>query len=180
MAETKTISEFLSSEYKDFSLYTIENRAIPSVIDGFKPTQRKIIHIASDIWKTGNEKHMKVFQLSGSVAAGAYYHHGDCLDPQTEIILVDGTFITIKDWFDKFPDQNLNLLCYDEDKDKFTKGIGHSPRIGHVTDEEYEIEMEDGTIFKCTSNHPFLTNRGWIEAKDLLETDEIKSFISSP
>ena len=77
MAETKTISEFLSSEYKDFSLYTIENRAIPSIIDGFKPTQRKIIHIASDIWKTGNEKHMKVFQLSGSVAAGAYYHHGD-------------------------------------------------------------------------------------------------------
>jgi len=77
MADNKTITEFLSSEYKDFSLYTIENRAIPSVIDGFKPTHRKIIHIASDIWKTGNEKHMKVFQLSGSVASGAFYHHGD-------------------------------------------------------------------------------------------------------
>jgi DNA topoisomerase-2 len=77
MTETKTISEFLSNEYKEFSLYTIENRAIPSIIDGFKPTQRKIIHIANNIWKTGNEKHMKVFQLSGLVAAGTFYHHGD-------------------------------------------------------------------------------------------------------
>lgn len=77
MSNSKTITQFLSEEYKDFSLYTIENRAIPSMIDGLKPSQRKIIHIASDIWKTGNEKHMKIFQLAGSVASGAFYHHGD-------------------------------------------------------------------------------------------------------
>jgi DNA topoisomerase-2 len=65
----KTISEFLSQEYKDFSLYTIESRAIPSVIDGFKPTQRKIIHVCSDIWKTGSEKPLKVFQLAGKVTS---------------------------------------------------------------------------------------------------------------
>jgi DNA topoisomerase II len=73
----KTISEFLSKEYKDFSLYVIEGRAIPSVIDGFKPTQRKIIHVCSDIWKTGNEKPLKVFQLAGKVASDAFYHHGN-------------------------------------------------------------------------------------------------------
>jgi len=73
----KSITEFLSNEYKDFSLYTIESRAIPSAIDGFKPSHRKIIHVASNIWKTGNEKYMKVFQLSGSVASNAFYHHGD-------------------------------------------------------------------------------------------------------
>jgi DNA topoisomerase-2 len=73
----KTISEFLSNEYKEFALYSIENRAIPSVIDGLKPTHKKIIHIASKIWKTGNEKTLKVFQLSGKVASECYYHHGD-------------------------------------------------------------------------------------------------------
>jgi DNA topoisomerase-2 len=73
----KTISEFLSNEYKEFSLYTIESRAIPSVIDGFKPTQRKIIHVSSSIWKTGNEKALKVFQLAGKVASDAFYHHGN-------------------------------------------------------------------------------------------------------
>lgn len=73
----KTISEFLSKEYKEFSLYTIENRAIPSIIDGFKPTHRKVIHVCSDIWKSGTEKPLKVFQLAGKVASDAFYHHGN-------------------------------------------------------------------------------------------------------
>ncbi len=77
MTTEKTISEFLSNEYKEFAMYVIEGRAIPSVIDGFKPTQRKIIHIANQIWRTGNEKTLKVFQLSGKVASDCFYHHGD-------------------------------------------------------------------------------------------------------
>jgi len=76
MAE-KTISDFLSNEYKEFAMYVIEGRAIPSVIDGFKPTQRKIIHVSNDIWKSGGEKTLKVFQLAGKVASDAFYHHGN-------------------------------------------------------------------------------------------------------
>ena len=77
MMTEKSISEFLSDEYKEFAMYVIEGRAIPSVIDGFKPTQRKIKHIANQIWRTGNEKTLKVFQLSGKVASDCFYHHGD-------------------------------------------------------------------------------------------------------
>jgi len=73
----KTITQFLSVEYKDFAMYSIEGRAIPSVIDGFKPSQRKVIHVANQIWKTGNEKVLKIFQLSGKVASDVFYHHGD-------------------------------------------------------------------------------------------------------
>lgn len=73
----KTISEFLSNEYKEFAMYSIEGRAIPSVIDGFKPTQRKIIHVSNLIWKSGGEKTLKVFQLAGKVASDAFYHHGN-------------------------------------------------------------------------------------------------------
>lgn len=73
----KTISEFLSNEYKEFAMYSIEGRAIPSIIDGFKPSQRKIIHVSSQVWKNGNEKTLKVFQLSGKVASDCFYHHGD-------------------------------------------------------------------------------------------------------
>lgn len=75
--QQKTITEFLSQEYKEFAFYTIENRALPSLIDGFKISQRKIINAASNVWKTGSEKHLKVFQLSGIVASTQYYHHGD-------------------------------------------------------------------------------------------------------
>lgn len=74
---SKTITDFLSSEYKEFSLYVIENRAIASVIDGLKPVQRKILHVCNNTWRTGNEKTLKVFQLSGKVASEVFYHHGD-------------------------------------------------------------------------------------------------------
>ena len=77
MVTEKTISDFLSEEYKEFAMYSIEGRAIPSVVDGFKPTQRKIIHISNQIWKTGSEKNLKVFQLAGKVASDAFYHHGN-------------------------------------------------------------------------------------------------------
>ena len=77
MITQKTISDFLSQEYKEFAMYSIEGRAIPSVIDGFKPTQRKVIHISNQIWRTGNEKNLKVFQLAGKVASDAFYHHGN-------------------------------------------------------------------------------------------------------
>lgn len=73
----KTISDFLSNEYKEFAMYSIEGRAIPSVVDGFKPTQRKIIHISNQIWRNGTEKNIKVFQLAGKVASDAFYHHGN-------------------------------------------------------------------------------------------------------
>jgi len=71
-----TITNFLQNQYKEYSIYTIENRAIPG-IDGLKPVQRKIIYVANNIWKTGNEKSLKVFQLAGIVASEAYYHHGN-------------------------------------------------------------------------------------------------------
>ena len=52
----KSITEFLSNEYKEFALYSIEGRAIQSVIDGFKPTHRKVIHVCNQIWKNGSER----------------------------------------------------------------------------------------------------------------------------
>ena len=74
---SKTIDEFFDEEYLGYAKYVVENRAIPSVIDGFKPTQRKIICAANRTWKTGAEKPLKVFQLSGKIADTMYYHHGD-------------------------------------------------------------------------------------------------------
>ena len=74
---TKTITEFLDTDYKEYSMSVITERAIPSVIDSFKPVQRKIIDMANEIWKIGNEKSMKVFQLCGQTCAKKLYVHGD-------------------------------------------------------------------------------------------------------
>lgn len=90
MSSTKTITQFLSQEYKEFSLYTIENRAIPSVIDGFKPTHRKVIHACNNIWKNGSEKPLKVFQLAGKVASDVFYHHGNASLESSIITMAQG------------------------------------------------------------------------------------------
>jgi DNA gyrase/topoisomerase IV subunit A len=75
--EIKTVTNYLDNDYREYAIYVVEERAIPSVIDGFKPTQRKVIFVANKIWKNGSEKPMKIFQLAGRVAADAFYHHGD-------------------------------------------------------------------------------------------------------
>lgn len=77
MSKEITITQYLDREYYEYAKYVIENRAIPSVIDGLKPTQRKVIYVADKIWKSGKEKPYKVFQLTGRIAADAHYHHGD-------------------------------------------------------------------------------------------------------
>jgi DNA topoisomerase-2 len=72
----RKVQDFFDNEYLNYAKYVVESRAIPSVIDGFKPTQRKVAHAANKIWKTGKEKPLKVFQLAGNVAATTFYHHG--------------------------------------------------------------------------------------------------------
>ncbi len=68
------VSEFLKKEYKDYSHYVIESRAIPSLIDGFKPSQRKIIFVANKNVRTVSNK---VATLAGKVISEAQYHHGN-------------------------------------------------------------------------------------------------------
>jgi DNA topoisomerase-2 len=73
----RKIEDFFDNEYLAYAKYVVENRAIPSLVDGFKPTQRKAACAADKYWKTGNEKPLKVFQLAGTVAATMFYHHGN-------------------------------------------------------------------------------------------------------
>jgi DNA gyrase/topoisomerase IV subunit A len=59
-----TIPDLLEEQYKQFAYYVIESRAIPSVVDGLKPVQRRSLWTATKIAK--NEK-VKVVKLSGAV-----------------------------------------------------------------------------------------------------------------
>ena len=40
-----------------------------------------------------------------------------------------------------------------------------------------ELAFEDGTVVRCTEDHEFYTtNRGWVKAIDLAETDDIRNY----
>lgn len=67
------IHDFIDKELILFSRYDVE-RSIPSVIDGLKPSQRKVLYAATERNIT-NE--IKVAQFSGYVAEKTAYHHGE-------------------------------------------------------------------------------------------------------
>lgn len=72
--EVRSVESLIDEEYKDFSMYVIENRAIPSVIDGLKPSQRKLIYVAL---QTATTKKQKVAALAANLSSMANYNHGE-------------------------------------------------------------------------------------------------------
>ncbi len=71
-----TIQEFINKEYIQHANDNIE-RTIPNVIDGLKPSQRKIIYGCFQAGLHDLKKEMKVAQLGASVAKDTQYHHGE-------------------------------------------------------------------------------------------------------
>jgi DNA topoisomerase II len=66
-------SDFINREYILFSKYDNE-RSIPNFIDGFKPSQRKVLF---GCFKRNLKGEIKVAQLTGYVAEHSAYHHGE-------------------------------------------------------------------------------------------------------
>ena len=67
------LEDWIEPRYKEYSLYTCMKRAIPHLIDGLKPSQRKILYTAIRRAKSM----VKVASLGGYVLAEANYKHGD-------------------------------------------------------------------------------------------------------
>ncbi len=74
-AQTDTISyaDFVNKELILFSNMDNE-RSIPSIVDGLKPGQRKVLYTC---FKRNDKRDIKVAQLAGSVAEHSAYHHGE-------------------------------------------------------------------------------------------------------
>jgi DNA topoisomerase-2 len=67
------IPEFVDKELVLFSRADVE-RSIPSVVDGLKPSQRKVLYAA---FKRKLTSDVKVAQFAGYVAEHTAYHHGE-------------------------------------------------------------------------------------------------------
>ena len=93
----RTITNFLNTEYLNYAFSVLEERAIPSVIDGFKPGARKIMH-ASLAGTTKDGKLYKLLALSGDAMRVSLYAHGD--------ISLNATIVNMCKYFN----DNLNPL----------------------------------------------------------------------
>ena len=90
------ISDFVHKDLVNFSLANLR-RAIPSMVDGLKPSQRKVIHACL---QRGLTNEMKVAQLASYVSEKTCYHHGEVSLAETIINLAN----------DYVGSNNFNLL----------------------------------------------------------------------
>lgn len=92
------ISYYINTRYREYSIYTNNDRAIPSLADGFKPVQRKIIYAA--LKECAND-FVKLSSLGGVLAKVSAYHHGN-VSAENAIIKMAQDF-----------NQNVPLLDYE-------------------------------------------------------------------
>lgn len=107
---------------------------------------------------------------------------------QSNLCLTGETLIEVKKDFSSEPETTR----LDEFVEKFEMGYYDQPLVkSYINDqvkwctvvdaaktadveELYEIETPSGKIIRCTANHMIFTkNRGYVEARDLVETDEL-------
>lgn len=97
--------DFIHKELIHFSIYD-NLRSIPSLCDGLKPSQRKIIYY---MLKKNITKSIKVAQLSGYISAETSYHHGE-VSLQQAIIGLAQDFIGSNNINLLYPDGNFGSL----------------------------------------------------------------------
>jgi DNA topoisomerase-2 len=143
--------DLIHKELIHFSIYD-NMRSIPSLCDGLKPSQRKILYY---MLKNNINKAIKVAQLSGYVSAETGYHHGEA-SLQGAIVSMAQTFVGSNNINLLFPDGNFGSrllggkdaaspryiftrLC-DIASKIFDKN--DSPLLTYLTDDGMEIEPE--------------------------------------
>jgi len=77
--ETVTYTEFIHREFKHFS-NADNDRSIPSIVDGLKESQRKVLY---GTFKRNLVVECKVSQISGYISEHSCYHHGEMSLNQT-------------------------------------------------------------------------------------------------
>ncbi|MEM7001205.1 MAG: DNA topoisomerase IV subunit A [Pseudomonadota bacterium] len=74
--ETMPLATYTERAYLDYSMYVINDRALPHIGDGLKPVQRRIIYAMSELGLNSQAKFAKSARTVGDVL-GKFHPHGD-------------------------------------------------------------------------------------------------------
>lgn len=171
-----SINDFINKDLIHFSNYD-NHRSIPSIIDGLKPTQRKILYTGLN-YLTKNE--IKVAQFAGLVGQKTDYHHGEasivstvvgmaqnyvganncnlflpngqfgCIDPETPVLLWNGDIKKAKDI--KVGDKLIGDDGTDRTVEKLTEGIDDMYKILNGNMDNYIVNSHH-ILTLCYSGH---------------------------
>lgn len=155
-----TVSQFFATSVKDYSV-AANVRAIPDLIDGFKPSQRKVIF--GTLKKAGSipETGMKVSQLAASIS--------QCLAADVKVN-VFGKTIRVDELYALVGDTMFELDAVNEHGEVAVATCNAVLERGEAT-EFIEIELANNELLRVTPEHKLLTEAGWKQAKDLSPAD---------
>ena len=160
-------ADVMQESYIDYAMSVIVARALPDVRDGLKPVQRRIMYDMKVLGTTSDKPFRKSARIVGDTM-GKFHPHGDCLDGDVRIRLLDGTTKTMRQLYEEQDSQWV--LSIDERTNEIVPAKAHSFRIGQRTRTIYKIRLANGFEIRATSNHPFrLTNGKWVKAEDVRE-----------
>lgn len=74
--ETLPLHSYTEKAYLDYSMYVINDRALPHISDGLKPVQRRIVYAMSELGLANTAKYVKSARTVGEVL-GKFHPHGD-------------------------------------------------------------------------------------------------------
>lgn len=94
--QSLSYEDFINKELVQYSRYDLM-RSVPSMMDGLKPTQRKVLYCS---FKRGMRSDVKVAQMVGYVGEHSAYHHGETS--------LSGTIVAMAQDF--VGSNNINLL----------------------------------------------------------------------
>ena len=175
----KKITQFLNEEYKNYSIYSVESRALPCLCDGLKPGARKILH-AAFVGTLKDGKTYKLMSLVGDTMNKSLFAHGDssligtiCTMSKSFInffnpIEIEGQGGSLRDpdagaarylyirkskWADLLYKQDYELLNFISEEGQLVEPMQYYPIIPNVLC-SMAMGMGNGYSFHTMSWHP--------------------------
>lgn len=195
------VSTGMKKSYLDYSMSVIVSRAIPSVEDGLKPVQRRILHSMNLLGLQSNKQTRKSARIVGDVL-GKFHPHGDvsvydslsrmaqdfslryplvfgqgnfgCFTKDTKVALVDGRNLDFGELITEHQKGKRNFTFTIDENQKIKIAEIKNPRLTIKNAEIMKVILDNGEEIKCTLNHKFMLKDGtYKDAKDLKSGDSL-------
>ncbi len=199
------ISGEMRKAYLDYAMSVIVSRAIPSIEDGLKPVQRRILYAMHQMGLKPGSQTKKSARVVGDVL-GKYHPHGDtavydalvrltqpfslryplvfgqgnfgCFTKDTKVALADGRNLNFEKLIEEHKKGKRNFT-FTVDKGKVKVAEIKNPRRTKKNQKIMKVTLDNGEGIKCTLNHKFMLKTGkYKEAKNLSEGDSLMPFYS--
>ena len=112
---------------------------------------------------------------------GKKFDHGTdkeaCFVGETEVRIrkKEGEYNIAMEALSKEVFAEISVLSYDQSKGTFCFSKLNRCWESKIVEELIEIELDEGTVFRCTPDHLILTRRGYVQAQELTLEDELIS-----